>query len=160
MSAPLERPARAYGFGAKMWNFILVVLIFLVVGPPVGALTFSGLLSVWLARSASEPGSAAMVFGFLSLYGVFFSWFIGAAPAALTGLVFAAWQTFVGRVQWALAGLIGLGAGIGVYIGGGDLTSHAPGEPPLWPLYLLTCFVPTMACWLLARSFVTAGERA
>lgn len=156
--APRAPPAREFGFGAMLWNFFIVVLIFVLVGPPVGALTLSGLLSLWLARTA-EPGYAGMMFGFLSLYGVMFSWLAGFAPAALTGLAFAIWQTFIGRIGWALAGLIGLGAGAGVTIARGHAFASAPGEPPMLPLYLLTCFVPTMACWVMARSFVTAERR-
>lgn len=159
MSAPPAQPTREYGFGAKLWNFFVVVLIFVLVGPPVGALTFLGLLSLWIARDASEPGSAGMIFAFMTLYGVWLSWFVGGGPAALTGLVFATWQTFVGRVSWAVAGLIGLCAGVGVWAVAGGTYPGAPEDPPFLPLYLITCFVATMACWLLARSFVTARGR-
>lgn len=147
--------ARGYGFGAKLWNFVVIVLIFALVGPPVGALAFTALVSLWMARTATDPASAGLVFSFLSLYGVVFSWFIGGLHAALTGLVFATWQTFVGRAGWAFAGLVGLGAGFALAVAAGDGFAAEPGEPPMLPLYLVTCFAPTVVCWAMARSFVT-----
>jgi hypothetical protein len=155
VSAPAAPPARQYGFGAKLWNFILVVLIFVLVGPPVGAIVFLGMLAVWIGKS-SDPGAIGAVFAFLTLYGVIFSWFIGGLPAALTGLAFATWQTFVGHVRWTGAALVGLAAGLMVTLAAGDIARDI-GDPPMLPLYLLTCLAATMACWLMARSFVTAG---
>lgn len=157
MSAPVPAPAREYGFGAKLWNFVVVVLIFLLVGPPVGAIVFLGMLAVWIAKSA-DPGAVGSVFAFLTLYGILFSWFIGGLPAFLTGLVFALWQTFVRRVSAGAAALVGIGAGLMLALVAGDIAREI-GDPPMLPLYLVTCFSATMACWLLARSFVTAEGR-
>jgi hypothetical protein len=157
VSAPAAPPAREYGFLAKLWNAFVVVLIFVLVGPPVGAIVFLGMLAVWLAKG-SDPAAIGSVFAFLTLYGVIFSWFIGGLPAALTGLAFAFWQTFVGHVRWAAAALIGLAAGFLVALAAGDIARDI-GDPPMLPLYLVTCFAATMTCWLMARSFVTAGAR-
>ncbi len=162
MSAPLDAPApsagREYGFGAKLWNFFVVVLIFLLVGPPVGAVVFLAMLALWLGKS-SDPGAVASVFAFLTLYGLLFSWFIGGLPAVLTGLVFAIWQTFIGRVRATLAAVAGVGAGLLVTLAAGDIARDI-GDPPMFPLYLVTCLAATMVCWLMARSFVTVGVRA
>lgn len=157
MSAPAAPPAREYGFGAKLWNFIIVVLIFLAIGPPVGAIVFLGMLAVWLTKTA-DPGAVGSVFAFLTIYGVIFSWFIGGLPAILMGLFFAIWQTFVGRTRWAFAGGAGIVAGLLLALAAGDIARDI-GDPPVIPIYLVTCFCATLACWLLARSFVTAGER-
>lgn len=158
MSAPVSAPAREYGFGAKLWNFFVVVLIFVLVGPPVGAIAFLAMLAVWLGKN-SDPAAIGSVFAFLTLYGLIFSWFIGGLPALLTGLCFATWQTFIGRVRWALAAFGGIVAGLILVVVAGDIARDI-GDPPMLPLYLITCFAATMACWLLARSFVTAGGRA
>lgn len=156
MSAPAA-PSRQYGFGAKLWSFFLVVMIFLVVGPPVGAVVFLGMLAAWISRSP-DPGAIGPVFAFLTFYGVILSWFIGGLPAALTGLFFAFWQTFVGRARWTLAAAAGVLAGLLLWFAAGDVAREI-GDPPTLPLYLVTCFAATMASWLLARSFVTAGPR-
>ena len=158
MSAPVSSSEREYGFGAKLWNFFVVVLIFVLVGPPVGAIVFLGMLAVWLAKG-TDPGAVASVFAFLTLYGVLFSWFIGGLPAVLTGLAFAIWQTFIGRARATLAAVAGVCAGLLVSLAAGDIARDI-GDPPMFPLYLVTCLAATMACWLLARSFVTAGGRA
>ncbi len=157
MSASEDAPTRGFGFGAKLWNVIVILLIFLLVGPPVGAIVFLGMLAVWIGKS-SDPGAVGSVFAFLTLYGILFSWFIGGLPALLTGLVFALWQTFVGRASWGMAALVGVGAGLMLVLVAGDMARDI-GDPPMLPLYLVTCFAATMVCWLLARSFVTAGGR-
>ena len=162
MSAPVSPraapPARAYGFGAKLWNFIVVVLIFLAIGPPVGAVAFIAMLAVWVVNSP-DPGAVGAVFAVMTIYGLVFSWFIGGLPAGLTGLFFAFWQTFVGRTRWIAAALAGLGMGFVLGLLAGE-SARDIGDPPVMPLMLVTCFAATMASWLLSRSFVTAGERA
>ncbi len=155
MSAPVSAPVREYGFGAKLWNFFVVVLIFLLVGPPVGAIVFLGMLAVWIGKG-SDPGAIGSVFAFLTLYGIIFSWFIGGLPAILTGLFFAIWQTFIGRTRWTLAAIAGIVAGLCLVAFAGDIARDI-GDPPMMPIYLVTCFAATMACWVLARSFVTAS---
>ncbi|MDP2357390.1 MAG: hypothetical protein Q8M31_15195 [Beijerinckiaceae bacterium] len=151
-------PGRNYSFGAKMWNFSVVVLIFLLVGPPVGAVVFLAMVAVWVGQS-SDPETVASVFAVLTIYGLLFSWFIGGLPATLTGLVFATWQTFMGPVRATMAAVAGIAAGLLLTLGAGDIAREI-GDPPMLPLYLLTCLAATMACWLLARSFVTAGGRS
>ncbi len=155
MSAPVSAPVREFGFGAKLWNVVVVLLIFVLVGPPVGAIVFLAMLAVWIGKS-SDPGAIGAVFAFMTLYGVIFSWFIGGLPAVLTGLFFAIWQTFIGRTGWTLAAVVGIVAGLALLVVAGDVAQDI-GDPPMIPLYLVTCFAATMACWLLARSFVTAS---
>ena len=134
------------------------MLLFALVGPLAGGLVFIALLAVWMGQGSDAAGIAAL-FAFMTIYGLFLSWFIGAAPAVLTGLAFAFWQTFVGRVPWPMAALVGLAAGFVLTVAGGEAFVPGPGDPPMLPLNLLTCLVATMVCWTLARSFVTAGER-
>jgi hypothetical protein len=157
LSAPASSPVREYGFGAKLWNAFVIVLIFFLVGPPVGAIVFLAMLAAWLVKG-SDPGAIGSVFAFLTLYGVIFSWFIGGLPAILTGLFFAFWQTFIGRTRWTMAAAVGIVAGLFLLVAAGDIAQEI-GDPPMLPLYLVTCFAATMVCWALARSFVTAGGR-
>ena len=133
MSAETQ-PAREYGFGAKLWNFLVVVLIFVLVGPPVGAIVFLGMLAVWIGKG-SDPGAIGSVFAFLTLYGIIFSWFVGGLPAALTGLAFASWQTFAGACALGGGGARGArrrtagGAGGRRYRQGHRRSAHAAALP-------------------------------
>ncbi len=146
MSAP--------GFGARLWNLIVVLSIFVIVAPVVAALAFMGLLVGWLSHLGSEE--AAPFIALATAFGVMISYLAALAPAALVGCAFAAWQTFVGRVRWPAAAATGLAMGliVGAF---GDAFDNSDGTKSLLPLFLLTGLAATLAPWVLARSFVTAG---
>jgi hypothetical protein len=135
--------------GSAILRFVLVVLLFLLIGPPVGALTVAALFAVGLAGSTGDVEGGLWVAAFLSLYGVFLSWFIGWFPALIAGAIIGVRQAFFAPVPFWFAGLTGLGVGLGVGVAGNDLVL-AEGE---WgaPFILLVCLVPTLVCWLAAK---------
>lgn len=158
-SAPPAPPPRPAGFAARVWNATLVTLIYVLVGPPAGALVFLGLVAAWVGRT--DPDGAFAMFAFTSLFGVPLSYAVGAAPAFFVGLGFALWQTLVGRAGWLAAAGVGVVAGLLIAGANGDLSAEidAGADMPLRPIFMLTCAAATLACWACARSFVTAGPR-
>lgn len=155
-SSPAPRPA---GFLARLWNGALVTLIYLLVGPPVGALVFLGLMASFISRA--DPDSGLAVFAFTAMFGVPLSYGVGGAPALIVGLGFALWQSLIGRTGWLAAAAVGVIAGLliaGVN-GGMGAELDTPDDLPLRPIFMLTCAAATLACWALTRNFVTAGPR-
>lgn len=147
---------RAPGLGAKLWNFIVVIVIFIVVGPAAAALAFMALLVSWLSQLGTQE--AAPFIALATMFGVMVSYAVALAPAAIAGALFGFWQSFVGRVRWPLASAAGLALGFAVAAMFEELVAQE-GEKSLLPVFLLTGLAATMASWLMARSFVTAGER-
>ena len=157
---PVQRPRPdAPGLVAKLWNFIVVVLIFVLVGPAAAALSFVALAVAWLSQFGGEEATPllalATTFGFM----VMVSYVVALAPAALAGALFGFWQTFIGRVRWHAAAATGLALGFAAAVMADALVPQGD-EKFLLPFFLLTGLAGTRASWLMARSFVTAGERA
>lgn len=145
------------GFGARLWNFIVVVIIFVVVAPVAASIAFMALLVAWLAQLATEE--AAPIIALAGMFGVIVSYVAALTPAALVGTAFAFWQTFMGRVRWPVAAIAGLA--VGLLIGAlGDEMDGSESAKSLLPLFLLTGLAAVLAPWALARTFVTAeGQR-
>ncbi|MDB5572161.1 MAG: hypothetical protein JWN93_3344 [Hyphomicrobiales bacterium] len=148
MSAP--------GFEAGLWNLVVVLSIFVIVGPPAAALAFMGLLAGWLGHLGSEE--AAPFVALATVFGAVIAYVAAIGPAALVGCAFALWQTFVGRVRWPAAAVAGLASGslVGAF---GDAFERSQGAKSLLPLFLLTGLAGVLVPWALARSFVAAGGR-
>lgn len=149
-------PGRRYGPVARAWNVFMVILIFLLVAPPVAAVSFVALTVLWIARFAPETPEAYV--GFASMIGLMVAYALALAPAAFTGALFALWQSFIGRIGWVAASAVGLCAGAFMSLATADETALA--LPPAFALWLLTSLVSTLAAWAVARSFVTAGPDA
>jgi hypothetical protein len=149
------RPSAA----ARIGRLIAVVLVFVLLGPPLGAVIWVGLLaglSIPPDWDAAEPG--IRWFTMLGLiYAVPMSYFFGAGPAAAAGLVIGTVQSFIGRAGWPLALGTGLMVAIVVIGPSGQGTLTAPPDESAFPEYLavmiLACLVPTMLCWALVRNW-------
>jgi hypothetical protein len=98
------------------------------------------------------------------IYAVPMSYYFGAAPAAVAGLVIGIAQAFVGRAGWPL----GLGTGLVVAVGvlersGQLILTGTPDQSP-FPEYpavmMLACLVPTLTCWALVRGWYFAPPAA
>lgn len=88
-------------------RFIGIVAVFVVIGPPVGALAVTLLLAALsLGSGHAADGWAdqgrfvvgAMLLGLV--FGIPISYIVGAVPAALIGLATAAWDANKGRVPF------------------------------------------------------------
>jgi hypothetical protein len=138
---------------ARIGRLLEIVLIFVVLGPPIGFFVCLPLLVI----SAGNLPSAL----FAVLFVMPLSYFYGAGPAALAGAAIGIKQAFFGRTTWSMAFAVGLIAGV-VFLKGVD--AFNPGAAfqaqifdgaavPLFPaLAILTCLVPTLLCWRLVRS--------
>jgi hypothetical protein len=95
-------------------RLVAIVAVFVVIGPPVGALAFSviGGLGAWLTGQPS--GTAGMIF-YGGILGVVLSWFVGGVQAGMCGLLTALFDVAKGRLSVFAAMVAGLACGI-VYV--------------------------------------------
>lgn len=70
-------------------RFIAVLFVFVLVGPPVGAVTVSLAGSLVALVLGDDSGMAGLVF-YSGLLGIPLSWLVGGVQAAFAGLAFAA----------------------------------------------------------------------
>ena len=153
----------------RLFAFTKTLLVYLLLGPPIGALVFMGTLAV-SGLASTDGGTAAgvaWVLLFALIYAVPLSYLIGTLPAAIVGTLIGAYQVWRGPVGWWLALAIGLAAGLWLFwAGGGPLPSATEANPErrsqLLHLVTLmaTCLVPTMACWLIARRWAISVRLA
>ena len=150
--APLDWRARPAGSDRALILF-KVIMVFALLGPPLGALTFLALLTFGLGL-AHDPNLAGAVatFGFLALFAVPTSYVLGGLPALIVGGAIGMWQAFRGPASFGLAGAVGLVGALGIAGSGHWPFSDASfrGRDD-FALVLLTCLIPTLICWYLVR---------
>lgn len=144
----------------RAFPFFKTLLVFVLVGPPVGALTFMGLIAT--AGIAKPEGATAMdavwIMAFALIYAVPLSYLIGAIPAGIVGALIGGWRAWRGPMPWWGALGIGLTAGLWLFNAGGGPFPSPVSEGPergsqVFRLLTMiaTCLVPTMLCWALTR---------
>ena len=104
-------------------RFVAVLLAFVLVGPPLGAVTVSlagGLVAFALG---DDSGMAGLVF-YSGLLGIPLSWFVGGVQAAAAGLAFAAFAAIARRPSIMAGTVGGLAAGL-PYVLGEELSEAA-----------------------------------
>ena len=137
-------------------GFILrIVLLFLVAGPPVGALAFSflGAAAAWL--TVQPAGTAGMAF-YGGILAVVISWAIGGLQAASAGLIVALAALIAGRYRLRAA------AGAGLATGFAFLLVHLADEGEGLAFSLLVVAVHVVAatvCGGLARVLFPLSAR-
>ena len=144
---------------ARIGRLIAIVLVFVVLAPPLGAVIWVGLLAV--IGLPPDWDVAGLDLHWLTLLGLIYavpmSYYFGAAPAAAGGLVIGVTQSFIGRAGWPLA----LGTGLVVAIVVLERSREgsfaaAPDQNP-FPEYpavmILACLVPILLCWALVRDW-------
>lgn len=139
------RPPRSFWRG--IGRALAVTLVFVAVGPPIGAITF--FISVALIGMGRNVDLAGLgwIGLFALIYGVPMSYLIGSLTAAGTGAILGLGRAFLGWASWTPAVLTGLGIGI--------LVSTTAMHVDL--TFVGVCLIPTLACWWLARRLVSAG---
>lgn len=140
-------------------RFIGIVAVFVVIGPPVGALAVTLLLAALsLGSGHAADGWAdqgrfvvgAMLLGLV--FGIPISYIVGAVPAALTGLATAAWDANKGRVPFYVP--LGAALVLGVLAAGrlGRLVSAGDGERTAQIAVLLAHLAAACLCLLVVRA--------
>lgn len=142
--------------GKRLRCLFAIVMIFVVIGPPVGAMAFMLSTAVIAMGSKVDLVGLSWIGLFALIYAAPLSYFIGAGPAAVGGLVFGIRQAFFGPVKWFVAALIGVGLGIGFLVMSGHslpsmLTDSE--QPEYVPVMVVTCLAATMACWAIVRGW-------
>ena len=141
-------------FGRRLRCLVAIVAIFLVFGPPVGALAFMLSIAAVAMGAKTDLASLSWIGLFALIYAAPLSYFIGAGPAAVGGLIFGIRQAFFGPVIWPVAALIGIGLGICVLVMSGhslpSMLTDAE-QPEYVPVMVATCLAATMACWAIVR---------
>ena len=142
--------------GARLRCLVAIVAIFLVFGPPVGALAFMLSIAAVAMGAKTDLASLSWIGLFALIYAAPLSYFIGAGPAAVGGLIFGIRQAFFGPVIWPVAALIGIGLGICVLVMSGhslpSMLTDAE-QPEYVPVMVVTCLAATMACWAIVRGW-------
>jgi hypothetical protein len=160
VSAAIQaRPSPA----ARIGRLLAIVLVFVVLAPLIGAV-------IWVALVAgiglppewdvSDPDRHWLTLLGL-IYAVPMSYYFGAAPAAVGGLVIGFWQTFIGRSGWPLALGTSLVVATLVLERSGQGPSAATPDQNPFPEFpavmILACLVATLMCWALVRNWYFAS---
>ena len=106
-----EGAASGPGAGRRMKRFFLLLLFYVLIGPPVGSMVFMTSNAIVKVRSIEDLQYLPLA-PLVGLMFAPFSYILGALPVAFGGLFVAGWQAFLGRVS--LAGILMLGTVLGI----------------------------------------------
>lgn len=135
-----------------------ITLVFVVAGPPVGAVAFMTSAALSGMIQGGDVSGLGWVALFALIYAVPFSYFFGIIPAAAAGLLVGIRQAYFGPATWPYMLGTGLLVGFGTLFLLGQQTTIDPGSPV--PIILATCLVPTFLCWLAVRGWHVAHTLA
>ena len=138
----------------RMTRVLAVVLVFVLIGPPIGGIVFMMTAALIGLGSGADLAGLTWVALFALIYAVPLSYFAGIIPAAIAGLLLGIRQAYFGPATWPWAVGIGLLIGFGLlYLSGQRIGEDA--DAPV-PVLLATCLVPTLVCWLIVRGWYFA----
>lgn len=123
-------------------RFVAVLLVFVLAGPPIGAVTVSVVGGLAALVFGDETGMAGLVF-YSGLLAIPLSWLVGGVQAAVAGLAFATFAAVARRPSIAAGIVGGFAAGL-VYAARGDL------EGPAIAVVLAAHVVAAATCGLIA----------
>jgi hypothetical protein len=141
--------------GAAIGRFLLIVFIFALVGPPLGALVVAGAVMAGIFGATQDPEGAMWIGAFLSLFGIVFSWVLGIVPAVTAGLIIGARQAFFSAVPFWYAAVTGLV--VGLFTMPFVLDEGVGHERYGAPLVILVCLLPTLALWAMVKALRSAA---
>jgi hypothetical protein len=150
---------------ARIGRLIATVIVFVVIGPPVGALAL--VLLVESLGHYGNPDLGDFDRHWLTLLDLVLavpvSYWYGTMPAAAAGLVIGIRQAFFGRATWPMALATGFIVALAVLARSGRHPFAAMADGRAFPesaIATLACLVATMACWGLVRGWHVAAPRA
>lgn len=121
-----------------------IVVLFVALGPPIGALAF-GVLGAAGAVLTGQPEGTAGMFLYSGLLGIIFSWWVGGLQALVAGLAMAVFAGVTKRMSLAAPTVAGLVAGLPFRI-------EERATEDFTILLILTHAIAALACGLLARA--------
>jgi hypothetical protein len=150
---------------ARIGRLLAVVIVFVVIGPPLGALVLVALVE-GLGQRYQELDSSDRNFVTLIdlIVAVPVSYWYGTMPALAAALVIGVRQAFFGRATWPMVLATGLVASLIVLDRSGALPFAARPQDGAFPssasIVILACMIATMACWGLVRHWCVAPRPA
>lgn len=141
--------------GRRLTILLKVLGVFLLIGPPVGALTFFVGMGVYGVSQTGDFAGMWWLSLFGLIYGVPLSYLIGIAPAAAAGFILGATAALHHVPGLLFSTATGFFVGLWmVYAGGRPIappsTETASDYVPV-VLLIATCLVATVLCWAIAR---------
>lgn len=132
-------------------RFVAVLLVFLLAGPPIGAVTVSLAGGLVALIFGDEYGMAGLVF-YSGLLAIPLSWLVGGAQAAVAGIAFATFAAVARRPSIAAGIVGGFAAGL-VFVARGDL------EGPALAVVLAAHVAAAATCGAIAKSMLQVRRR-
>jgi len=141
--------------GRRLVNLLKVLAVFVLLGPPIGTLTFFAGMGVYGAGQTGSLSDLMWIILFGLIYAVPLSYLIGIIPAGIAGIILGTVAVLYRTPGTLLSMATGLMVGFGlVYSGGGptlpDTVESASDYAPTL-LLVSTCLVATVVCWAVAR---------
>ncbi|MBX9458071.1 MAG: hypothetical protein KL863_19735 [Rhizobium sp.] len=140
----MEHEVSQTGWGSKLGRPLGIVVLFFLLGPPIGALAFSTIGALGALVMGQSGTTAAMIFHG-AIVGIVFSWFVGGFQAFIAGAAMAIFELVTRRQSLAVPMIAGLVAGIPYMIEedlGGGLST----------LLLIIHLVASLGCGLLVKA--------
>lgn len=120
-----------------------IVILFVVIGPPIGAMAFSIIGATGALATGQPPGTAGMIF-YGGLLGIALSWFVGGLQALASGIAMAAYAAARRRLSLLIPTVAGAMTGI--------IYQFEEGPAGAFGLLLIaTHAVAALACAVLAK---------
>ncbi len=145
-------------WGRHLISLLKVLGVFVLLGPPIGALTFFAGIGVYGASQTGNIADVMWIFLFGLIYAVPLSYLMGAIPAAITGLILGALAIFHRIPGTPISAATGVLVGLGLVHSGGrpTLPHNIESASEYVPAFLLiaTCLVATVICWAVARRLI------
>ena len=139
----------------RLSKFVVIVLVFAVVGPIIGLVIFalgSGILAFGVSTEplTSRLDSSASTVLIVLLYGLFFAHWIGALAAVIAGVLVAWYASWRGSVPLGVGVIAGVVSIVGSYPRLGSFAWDNIGAG-LVMLILTVHVLPAIACTRLTR---------
>jgi hypothetical protein len=146
------RHARSAFMGLVQW--LLIVVIFAVVGPVVGTIVIAVLLGLIQGTASGLAQIPLTVIAGLISGG---SYVFGGVPAAIAGVMIGIKQAWFGGAGWLFALVIGglVGVGLEIFVHGASIKADHSG---LIGVLLVVATVSTLACWRIVTTWSFVRE--
>lgn len=144
--------------GRRLTILLKVLGVFLLVGPPIGALTFFVGMGVYGASQTGDVAGLLWVALFGLIYAVPLSYLIGVMPAATAGLILGTTAVLYRPPGFLFSLVTGAVVGLGLVYSEGRSVAlpsvETVSNDVLAVLLITACLVATVLCWAVARCFI------